>query len=214
MGTIAFQITSLTIAYSTAYSGTDQREHQSSTSLAICAGNLPWPVNSPHKWPVTQKMFPFDDVIISQWAFKMKITQSRPSQMITFTMTIHGIVYVQELPIPFTYSCQLDFIHIFEEIHINTRVASAQPWKIGLNKFHESTNKLWYKQTIKPNITDISYGIYFVSTMDWMMINYWQHTVYVQEFIKSSHFERHQCSIFYKIFFIFCTILWMNKTCA
>ena len=145
---------------------------------------------------------------------KMKITQSRPSQMITFTMTIHGIVYVQELPIPFTYSCQLDFIHIFEEIHINTRVANAQPWKIGLNKLHESTNKLWYKQTIKPNITDISYGIYFVSTMDWIMINYWQHTVYVQEFIKSSHFERHQCSIFYKIFFIFCTILWMNKTCA
>ena len=23
-----------------------------------------WPVNSPHKWPVTRKMFPFDDVII------------------------------------------------------------------------------------------------------------------------------------------------------
>ena len=30
----------------------------------LCAGNLPWPVNSPHKWPVTRKMFPFDDVII------------------------------------------------------------------------------------------------------------------------------------------------------
>ena len=30
-----------------------------------------WPVNSPHKWPVTQKMFPFDDVIMGvtkpQW---------------------------------------------------------------------------------------------------------------------------------------------------
>ena len=25
----------------------------------------PWPVNSPHKWPVTRKMFPFDDVIMS-----------------------------------------------------------------------------------------------------------------------------------------------------
>ena len=23
-----------------------------------------WPVNSPHKWPVTRKMFPFDDVIM------------------------------------------------------------------------------------------------------------------------------------------------------
>ena len=27
----------------------------------LCAG----PVNSPHKWPVTRKMFPFDDVIMS-----------------------------------------------------------------------------------------------------------------------------------------------------
>ena len=30
----------------------------------LCAGNLPWPVNSPHKRPVTRKMFPFDDVIM------------------------------------------------------------------------------------------------------------------------------------------------------
>ena len=29
-----------------------------------CAGNSPGPVNSPHKWPVTRKMFPFDDVIM------------------------------------------------------------------------------------------------------------------------------------------------------
>ena len=30
----------------------------------LCEGNSPGPVNSPHKWPVTRKMFPFDDVII------------------------------------------------------------------------------------------------------------------------------------------------------
>ena len=35
MGTIAFQITSLTIVYSTIYSGADQRKHQSSASLAF-----------------------------------------------------------------------------------------------------------------------------------------------------------------------------------
>ena len=29
----------------------------------LCAGNSPGPVNSPHKGPVTRKMFPFDDVI-------------------------------------------------------------------------------------------------------------------------------------------------------
>ena len=30
----------------------------------LCVGNSPGPVNSPHKWPVTRKMFPFDDVIM------------------------------------------------------------------------------------------------------------------------------------------------------
>ena len=29
----------------------------------LCAGNSPGPVKSPHKWPVTRKMFPFEDVI-------------------------------------------------------------------------------------------------------------------------------------------------------
>ena len=30
----------------------------------FCVGNSPGPVNSPYKRPVTQKMFPFDDVIM------------------------------------------------------------------------------------------------------------------------------------------------------
>ena len=65
MGAIASQITSLTIVYSTVYSGADQSKHQSSASLAFVWGIHRGPVNSPHKWPVTPKMFPFDDVIMS-----------------------------------------------------------------------------------------------------------------------------------------------------
>ena len=56
MSTMASQIISLMIVYSTVYSGADQRKHQRSASLAF--------VNSPHKRPVTWKMFPFDDVIM------------------------------------------------------------------------------------------------------------------------------------------------------
>ena len=43
---------------------TDQRKHQSSASLAFLQGIHRIPVNSPHKWPVTRKMFLFDDVIM------------------------------------------------------------------------------------------------------------------------------------------------------
>ena len=64
MSAIASQITSLTIVYLTVYSGTDQRKHQSSASLAFVRGIHRWPVNSPHKGPVTRKIFPFDDVIM------------------------------------------------------------------------------------------------------------------------------------------------------
>ena len=64
MSMIASQITSLKIVYTTVYSDTDQRKYQSSVSLAFVWGNHRGPVNSPHKWPVTWKMFPFYDVIM------------------------------------------------------------------------------------------------------------------------------------------------------
>ena len=62
MGVIASQITSLTIVFSTFYS---DAEHQSSASLSFVRGIHRVPVNSPHKWQVTRKMFPFDDVIMN-----------------------------------------------------------------------------------------------------------------------------------------------------
>ena len=65
MSTKASKITSITIVYSTVYSGADQRKLQSPASLAFVRGIHRWPVNSPHKWPVTRKKFPFDDVIMT-----------------------------------------------------------------------------------------------------------------------------------------------------
>ena len=63
-GAMASHITSITIVYSSFYSDADQRKHQRSTSLAFVRGIHWGPVNSPHKWSVTRKMFPFDDVIM------------------------------------------------------------------------------------------------------------------------------------------------------
>ena len=76
MGTMASPITSFTIVYWTVYSGADQRKHQSSVSLTFVPGIHRWPVNSPHKWPVTRKMFPFDDVIMCRSPHKGPITGS------------------------------------------------------------------------------------------------------------------------------------------
>ena len=72
MGAMASKITSLTIVYSIVNSGADQRKHQSSAPLAFVRGIHWWPVNSPHKCPVTWKMFPFDDVIM-RWYCKFLV---------------------------------------------------------------------------------------------------------------------------------------------
>ena len=61
MGGMASQTTILTIVYSTVYSGTDQRKHQRSALLALCAGNSP--VTGEFR-PVTREMFPFYGVIM------------------------------------------------------------------------------------------------------------------------------------------------------
>ena len=65
MGAMAPRITSLTIVY-----GADERKHQSSVSLAFVPGIRRWPVNSPHKWTVTRKLFPFDDVTMGKWQWQ------------------------------------------------------------------------------------------------------------------------------------------------
>ena len=78
MSVMPSQITSLTIVYLTVCSGVDQRKHQRSTSLAFVRGIHRWPVNSPHKGPVTWKMFTFDDVIIAiwmWWKFRLALIQ-------------------------------------------------------------------------------------------------------------------------------------------
>ena len=65
MSTMASQITSITIVYSTVYSRRRSKKTSKLRVTGLCAGNSPGPVNSPYKGPVTRKMFPCDDVIMS-----------------------------------------------------------------------------------------------------------------------------------------------------
>ena len=69
----------------TVYSDADQSKHQSSALLAFVRGIHRWPVNSPHKRPVTRKMFPFDDVIMhwTEWCDNLRYNP-------WFTITIIG----------------------------------------------------------------------------------------------------------------------------
>ena len=67
IGPMASQITGVSMVCSTVCSGADQRKHQSSASLAFVRGIYRWPVNSPHKGPVTRETFLFHVVIIEAY---------------------------------------------------------------------------------------------------------------------------------------------------
>ena len=66
MSTMVSQITSVSVVCSTVCSGADQRKHQRSASLTSVRGIHRSPMGSPHKGPVTQKMFLFDDVTMKK----------------------------------------------------------------------------------------------------------------------------------------------------
>ena len=67
MGAMASQIAGLTLVYSTVYLGADQRN-----------------IKAPHKWQVTRKMFPFDDIIMYSFNAAMRsMIQSSVRQLST-----------------------------------------------------------------------------------------------------------------------------------
>ena len=160
MGTIASQITSLTIVYSALYSGADQSKHQSSASLAFVWRIHRGPVNSPHKWPVTRKMSPFDDVIMtyrvlgivtrSYWAYCIYLSSG--FQILCFTHILQayltGIGAIVRLP-----QCQWSKSGHIK--HNSTHVTTITMVK------HRSCCKLTKTPHISP-----SYGMYFVSYLE------------------------------------------------
>ena len=84
MSAMASQITGVPIVYSSVCSSADQRKYQNSTSLTFLRITLRWPVNSPHKGPVMQKMFPFDDVIMYIPGHKMTVNGLSPDTLYDF----------------------------------------------------------------------------------------------------------------------------------
>ena len=65
MGAMTSHITGVSIVCPTIWSGAHQRKHHSSASPTFVSGVQRSAVDSPHKGPITRKMFPFDNVIMS-----------------------------------------------------------------------------------------------------------------------------------------------------
>ena len=130
MGTIASQITSLTIVYWTVFSGTDQRKHQSSASLAFVWVIYRSPVNSPHKRPVTRNMFLFHDVIMSLSDGNFKVTSHTLGIICLCLISKHDTTIRNRSAQQFTFNNVTTQVYSLCEISFQHSIARwASPWK-------------------------------------------------------------------------------------
>ena len=97
MTMMASQITSLTVVYSIVYSGRSKKTSKLCVT-GLCAGNSPGPVNSPHKGPVTRKMFPFDDVIMQCKCFRVRLhTPQCPLMHLLHALNTRAKIYLEQI---------------------------------------------------------------------------------------------------------------------
>ena len=142
MGAMASQITSLTIVYSTVYSGANQRKQQSSASLASVLGIHRWPVNSPHKGPVAQKCF---YLMTSSWHQNwnhqhwshMTFGEYRPDSTVLLVVSEHDdVIKWKHFPrystghrwIPLTKPVTRNY-DVFSVWYLNKRLSKQPRWR-------------------------------------------------------------------------------------
>ena len=111
MSAMAFQITSLTIVYSTVYSVTDQRKHQSTASLAFVRGIHRWPVNSPHKGPVKPK------IVSIWWRHHDPVSSSHRDQDLCWIISRPNKnerirVVFDDFTLQTSSNCEMDYLEI------------------------------------------------------------------------------------------------------
>ena len=78
----------------------------------LCAWNSPGPMNSPHKGPVTRKMFPFDDVIMESSS-----PLSGNSERVQILCSIWGLLWLHWASfVRISISCDL-YAHFVGKFH-------------------------------------------------------------------------------------------------
>ena len=155
MSTISSQITSPTIVYSTVYWDADQRKHQSSASQAFVWRIHRGPVNSPHKWPVTRKMFPFDDVIMR-------------NSNLAFHYTSAYVNVCCDLSIGFLYKICTNFQMNFKPV-LGVNMA---PWRLVCGWLLHITHLCSVVLQTGMHLQCMQWNLRFVYVCTWGMLSY------------------------------------------
>ena len=87
----------------------------------LCVGNSPGPVNSPHKRPVTRKMFPFDDVIMTFWNYRR-----------TMCWCLNQMALILQTTLPNAFCWKKIFLFSFKFHWISSYSYNQQRFDVGL----------------------------------------------------------------------------------
>ena len=151
------------IVCSTVDSGPDQRKHQSYASLAFVRGIHRGPVNSPHKSPVTRKMFPFDDVIMDScdsivivklawwlllaWCLFDNVARSETCPLVWFVFVGTGVILKMYGPSQRMTALRRIFFHLMTSSYVALSWYRTDVFfDVNLNNrhyFNVENNKKW-----------------------------------------------------------------------
>ena len=157
---MASQITSIAIVYSTVYSRRRPKKTSKPRVIGLCEGIHRWPVNSPHKGPVTRKMLPFDDVIM-----KLGVKLAKPNWLTRKLVPFHtGICKVVS---DYMYNETESLDHQSLDALCEIMMLSCDIWPI-LNLLRYEP---WH-QTM-PLSTDGSWGIWWTTESTLQSLKLW-----------------------------------------
>ena len=154
MGDMASQITSLTIVYSTVYSGADQRKHKRFASLDF-VGNSSVTDEFPSQMACNAEMFPYDDVIMCNILDRSHVglVDAVPVTQYGVTLHVNGLVIWCRYMMGSTFCA--DYCHTFlflgtmyfcnDKLYPHPRV-SAYKWKVCVCAF--GLYSIWYVNKI------------------------------------------------------------------
>ena len=121
-----------------------QRNHQSSASLAFVRGIHRWPVDSPHKGPVTRKIFPIwwrhHDQVISLYHGICRVCNNIPQRSQEVGRIHMYVNWSRQSCTDVASSCprqkyKVNFSHPFEIDHHISRLALSFWWHWHANYF-------------------------------------------------------------------------------
>ena len=153
MSTKAFLITDVSIVYLTVCSGADQ------------GGIHWWPANSLHKWPVTRKISPFDDVIMAKSLSESMLSYYHFMQFVNLTLV--WVCSLRHVRTESTQTLTLNFAQTIQPLCTYPVMEDMVCLDHALNhcRFSQDSKKIEHQDAYTPFTMRLLYNVFIMQFM-------------------------------------------------